>query len=246
MSRYMTTLPPTVPPILYEDCDLLLVNKPAGLVVHPAYKHPADTLVDAVFARQTERNEPRPWLVHRLDRDTSGAVVFAKTERARRSLAHQFASRSVHKLYLAIVCGKLEPMSGLIDAPLQRDPNDRRKTIIVPTGQPSQTWYSVLASSGTYALVLAEPRTGRTHQIRAHLASRGAPLAGDICYDELRQHDTVAAPRVMLHAWQFSCTHPVTGLRLQVLAPMPRDMKLYIDELELGVGFEDQPRVLNT
>jgi 23S rRNA pseudouridine1911/1915/1917 synthase len=246
MSVYMTTLPPTVPPILYEDRDLLIVNKPAGLVVHPAYKHPVDTLVDAIFARQAERNEPRPWLVHRLDRDTSGAVVFAKTETARRSLARQFASRSVHKLYLAVVCGKLEPMSGLIDAPLQRDPNDRRRTIIVPTGQPSQTWYSVLASSGTYALVLAEPRTGRTHQIRAHLASRGAPLAGDICYDELRQEDTVAAPRVMLHAWQFSCTHPATGEAIQILAPMPRDMKQYIDELELGVGFEDQPRVLNT
>jgi 23S rRNA-/tRNA-specific pseudouridylate synthase len=94
--------------------------------------------------------------------------------------------------------------------------------------------------------VLAEPRTGRTHQIRAHLASRGAPLAGDICYDELRQQDTVAAPRVMLHAWQFSCTHPATGLRLKVMAPIPRDMKLYIDELALGAVFEDQPRVLDT
>jgi 23S rRNA pseudouridine1911/1915/1917 synthase len=242
---YMTTLPSPVPPVLYEDGDLLIVNKPSGLVVHPAYKHPVDTLVDAVFARQAERNEPRPWLVHRLDRDTSGAVVFAKTENARRSLARQFVSRSVHKLYLAIVCGNLEPRSGLIDAPLQRDPNDRRKTMVVPTGQPSQTWYSVLASSGTYSLVLAEPRTGRTHQIRAHLASRGAPLAGDICYDELRQQDTVA-PRVMLHAWQFSCTHPATGLRLKVMAPIPRDMKLYIDELALGAVFEDQPTVLDT
>jgi 23S rRNA pseudouridine1911/1915/1917 synthase len=242
---YMTTLPP-VPPVLYEDGDLLIVNKPAGLVVHPAYKHPDGTLVDAVFARQAEQSEPRPWLVHRLDRDTSGAVVFAKTATARRSLARQFANRSVHKLYLAIVCGTLEPVSGLIDAPLRRDPNDRRKTILVPTGQPSQTWYSVLASSSIYSLVLAEPLTGRTHQIRAHLASRGAPLVGDICYDELRQQDTVVAPRVMLHAWQFSCTHPGTGVRLQVMAPMPRDMKLYIDELALGVGFEDQPRVLDT
>jgi 23S rRNA pseudouridine1911/1915/1917 synthase len=243
---YMTTLASLVPPVLYEDCELLIVNKPAGLVVHPAYKHPVGTLVDAIFARQAERNEPRPWLVHRLDRGTSGAVVFAKTEAARRCLARQFANRSVRKLYLAIVCGKLEPVSGLIDAPLQRDPSDRRRTIVIPTGQPSQTWYSVLASSGTYALVLAEPRTGRTHQIRAHLASRGAPLAGDICYDELRQQDAVAAPRVMLHAWQFSCTHPATGEAMQVMAPVPQDMKLYIDELTSGVGFEDQPRILDT
>ena len=242
----MTSLAPPMPPILYEDCDLLIVNKPAGLVVHPAYKHPTNTLVDAVFARQAERNEPRPWLMHRLDRDTSGVVVFAKTERARRGLARQFERRSVHKLYLAIVCGDLEPVSGLIDAPLQRDPNDRRKTIIVPTGQPSQTWYGVLASAGKYALVLVEPRTGRTHQIRAHLASRGTPLVGDICYDEQQEQDTVAAARVMLHAWQFSCIHPATGSRLQVIAPMPRDMRLCIDELELGVSFEDPPRVLDT
>lgn len=243
----MTTLPPPVPSVLYEDYDLLIVNKPCGMVVHPAYKHPVGTLVDAVFARQAERHEPRPWLVHRLDRETSGAVVFAKTERARRGLARQFACRSVHKLYLAIVHGMLEPVSGLIDAPLQRDPTDRRRTIIVPTGQTSQTWYSVLASSGAYALVLAEPRTGRTHQIRAHLAWRGAPLAGDICYDELHRQDTTApAARVMLHAWRFSCTHPATGLRLQVTAPMPRDMKLYIDELALEVGFEDPATVLDT
>lgn len=235
-----------MPPVLYEDADLLIVNKPAGLVVHPAYKHPDSTLVDAIFARQAERNESRPWLLHRLDRETSGVVAFAKTERARRGLVRQFEHRTVLKRYLAIVCGILEPASGLIDAPLQRDPADRRRTIVASSGQPSQTWYRVLAAVGRYALVLVEPRTGRTHQIRAHLAAFGAPLAGDICYDEHHEQGSGTASRIMLHAWQLSCIHPATGSLFQVIAPVPPDMNLCSGVLKLESGFEYLTSILDT
>ncbi len=252
----MTSLPPhSVLPVLYEDIDLLVINKPAGLVVHPAYKHLDGTLVDAVFARQAEQGEPRPWLLHRLDRGTSGVVVFAKTERARRQLVRQFERRTIRKRYLAIICGRLEPECGSIDAPLRRDPFDRRRTIIAEEGQPAETRYQVLSATRAYALVLVEPRTGRTHQIRAHLASRGAPLAGDICYDEGHKHDLCDThdpgdvgiiPRTMLHAWQLSCIHPATGSPLHMSAPVPADMLLCIQTLELTDGYQHLPSILDT
>jgi 23S rRNA pseudouridine1911/1915/1917 synthase len=221
--------PPLLPPVLYEDADLLIVNKPAGLVVHPAYKHPADTLVDAVFARQAARLESRPWLLHRLDRETSGIVVFAKSPRARASLTRQFERRSIEKSYLAITSGVPEAPCDFIDAPLRRDLADRRRTVVAADGQPAETWYQVLASEQGYALVLVRPLTGRTHQIRVHLASRGTPVAGDICYDEHHERRTHLAPRVMLHAWQLVCTHPTTGSLFRVHAPIPSDLCQYMD-----------------
>jgi 23S rRNA pseudouridine1911/1915/1917 synthase len=234
-------LPPLPPPVLHEDADLLIVNKPAGLVVHPAYKHPSDTLVDAVFARQAAYQERRPWLLHRLDRDTSGVVVFAKSPRARASLTRQFERRTIEKRYLAITSGVPEPACDLIDAPLRRDTADRRRTVAADDGQPAVTWYQVLASERGYALVLMRPLTGRTHQIRVHLASRGTPVAGDICYDEHHERRTHLAPRVMLHAWQLACTHPTTGSLFRVLAPVPPDMCQYMDVvgLELLTGVAD-------
>ena len=238
--------PLEVPPILHEDTELLIVDKPSGMVVHPAYKHPNNTLADAVFARQAARNQPRPWLLHRLDRDTSGVVVFAKTERARRHLVRQFELRTVEKRYLAVVSGVLNPANDLIDAPLRRDPTNRRRTLVAAEGQPAQTWYQVLATEGNYSLVLAIPRTGRTHQIRAHLASIGAPVVGDICYDEHHEQSADLAPRVMLHAWQFACTHPLTQLPVRITAPLPPDMRLCMGVLKLGAGFECPTGAMNT
>jgi 23S rRNA pseudouridine1911/1915/1917 synthase len=223
------------PPVLYEDREVVAVDKPAGLVVHPAYKHPAGTLCDAIFARQALRGEGRPWLLHRLDRDTSGVVLFAKTERARRALVRQFERHSVRKLYLAVTQGTPAPDEGEVALPLLRDPTDRWRTIAHSDGQPARTRYRVLAAQAGAALVLAEPITGRTHQIRAHLAALGAPLAGDARYGG---QQSALAPRAMLHAWRVACHAPGTGLPLVITAPLPPDMIVLLDTLKLSAGLD--------
>lgn len=214
--------PPVPIPVLYEDAQVLAVNKPAGLVTHPAYKHPSGTLCDAVFARQAARGEGRPWLLHRLDRDTSGVVLFAKTEPARRALVRQFERHLIRKRYLALTMGVPTPGAGVLEAPLARDPNDRRRTIVTPGGQAATTRYRVLASHAGCALVLAEPVTGRTHQIRAHLAAAGAPLAGDSRYLP-EGSSTAGADRAMLHSWRLTILYPGTGAPFTLTAPLPED-----------------------
>ena len=214
------TVEPAAPPILYEDAEMLAVDKPAGLVVHPAYRHPDGTLYDAVRAPQMARGEGRPCLLHRLDRDTSGVVLLAKTERARRALVRQFERRQVRKWYLALVRGQPASACGAITQPLRRDPLDRRRVKVDGAGQTAATRYRVLAGSAERALLLAEPRTGRTHQIRAHLAWLGHPLLGDAVYGDAAAG---AAPRQMLHAWALGVRHPITGQPLRVVAPLPAD-----------------------
>ncbi|HEY7342478.1 MAG TPA: RluA family pseudouridine synthase [Ktedonobacterales bacterium] len=212
--------------ILAEDDDIQAVAKPAGLVVHPAYRHPDGTLTDAVFADADRRGLPRPWLLHRLDRETSGVVLFARTEEARRNLVRQFEQRQIVKRYLAIIGGDLEISSGEIDAPLCRDPLDRRRVIVLPAGKPARTRFRVLAARNGFSLVLAEPLTGRTHQIRAHLAFRGAPLAGDLTYGGATEATQAAGiERAQLHAWELAFRHPATGASTTVRAPLPADMR---------------------
>lgn len=222
------------PRVLFEDAHLLAVDKPAGLVAHPAYKHPSGTLADAVFARQASRGEGRPWLLHRLDRETSGVVLFAKTEQARRSLVRQFERRDVHKRYLALVVGTLARAEGLIEAPLARDPADRRRTIVLEGGRSATTRYHVLAARGGYALVLAEPITGRTHQIRAHLAWLGAPIAGDARYLDEAHPAAAVASHALLHAWRIGFRNPASGEAVVICAPLPADFAMVIRTL----GFE--------
>jgi 23S rRNA pseudouridine1911/1915/1917 synthase len=217
--------------VLWEDENLLAANKPSGLVTHPTYKHPDSTLTDAVFARQQLRGEGRPWLLHRLDRDTSGVVLFAKTERARRALVRQFEQRTIRKQYLAVVAGQLDPLEGIVDAPLCRDPLDRRRVIVDPAGQAASTSYQTLATHGGYALVLAQPRTGRTHQIRAHFASRGVPLVGDGTYLPEGHAAIGLAARTMLHAWRLGFTYPGTQQRVRLEAPIPDDVWLLLRRL---------------
>lgn len=212
------------PRVQYEDTELLAVDKPAGLVTHPAYKHPDGTLCDAVFARQAARGEGRPWLLHRLDRETSGVVLFAKTEQARRAIVRQFERHTVGKRYLALLAGVLQPAEGVVTTPLARDPSDRRRVVVDPAGQSCATRYRVLASSGSYALALAEPLTGRTHQIRAHLTSLGAPLIGDRLYLPEDSPAATLAGRAMLHAWQLTIQYPATGEPFTVTAPPPPDV----------------------
>jgi 23S rRNA pseudouridine1911/1915/1917 synthase len=226
--------------VLYEDVDLLAVDKPAGLVAHPTYKHPDGTLADAIFARQESRGEGRPWLLHRLDRETSGVVLFAKTERARRALVRQFERRTVRKRYLAVIAGVPEPDEGRIDAPLARDPTDRRRTIVVEGGQPAATRYRLLAAHsgdpGSYALALLAPITGRTHQLRAHLAWLGAPIAGDLRYLGDGHPSTAFAPRALLHAWRLRFRHPADGEPMELVAPPPDDLARAIALLNLASG----------
>jgi 23S rRNA pseudouridine1911/1915/1917 synthase len=222
------------PRVLYEDSQVLAVDKPAGLVTHPAYKHPDGTLSDTVFARQAARDEGRPWLLHRLDRDTSGVVLFAKTEQARRALVRQFERHLIGKRYLALTAGVPTPETGMFDAPLARDPNDRRRTIVMPGGQAAATRYAVLASQSGYALVLAEPVTGRTHQVRAHLAAAGAALVGDGRYLPDGSPAAELATHALLHAWQITMRYPGTGTPFTIAAPLPEDFTALVRRLALG------------
>lgn len=222
------------PHVLYEDTQLLAVSKPARLVTHPAYKHPEGTLCDAVFARQAARGEGRPWLLHRLDRDTSGVVLFAKTELARRALVRQFERHLIQKCYLALTAGIPTPEYGTLDAPLARDPADRRRTIVTSDGQPAMTRYRTLAAHVGYALVLAEPVTGRTHQIRAHLTAADAPLVGDSRYLPDGSSATALASHAMLHAWRLTIRYPGTGAPFTLAAPLPEDFAALARRLALG------------
>lgn len=220
--------------ILAEDADILAVAKPAGLVTHPAYRHADGTLTDAVFAYAARCGAPRPWLLHRLDRETSGVALFARTEHARRSLVRQFQQREIVKRYLAIVNGRLGSRSGEIDAPLCRDVADRRRVVVSPEGKPARTRYDVLAANDEFSLALAEPLTGRTHQIRAHLASLGAPLAGDAVYGGATETTSaMGIERTQLHAWELSFRHPATGSVYVVRAPIPADMSATLSALKL-------------
>lgn len=228
--------------VLVEDAHLLAVDKPAGLVVHPAYRHPDGTLFDAVASRQAARGEARPCLLHRLDRDTSGVVLFAKSEAARRGLVRQFEQRQVRKWYLALVHGRPSVSTGEIAQPLCRDPLDRRRVVVSPAGQAAVTRYRVVAARDEVALVLATPLTGRTHQIRAHLAWLGHPILGDSTYPSASHpvqgldhavHGDAAAtpiPRQMLHAWGLWARHPVTGVDLRIWAPLPADLEALLPD----------------
>ncbi|MGQ9666781.1 MAG: RluA family pseudouridine synthase [Anaerolineae bacterium] len=240
-------LPEPIPlDILYEDEALLVINKPAGMVVHPAAGHTSGTLVNALLARfpewaaldwwESEEDEeeageefPRPGIVHRLDKDTSGLLVVAKTAEARRALQAQFQARQVGKTYLALVHGMPSAPAGLIDAPLGRDPRQRKRMAVVSDGRPAVTAYRVLEPLGEYALLEVMPKTGRTHQIRVHLAFIGHPVVGDEVYG--RRRGRLSCPRQFLHAAQLAFRHPITGQLLEFSAPLPPDLLAVLEQL---------------
>lgn len=218
--------------ILYEDADLLVVDKPAGLVIHPAYKHPDGTLFDAVSAYVQGQGAAKPCLLHRLDKDTSGAILLAKTGSARRYLVRQFEQRTIRKTYLALVCGALHPASGQIDAPLCRDPLDRRRMQIAPQGASARTGYHTLkALKSGCALLELHPITGRMHQLRIHLAAQGAPIIGDTLYAGPERWAELAPARQCLHAHALAFQHPTTGTSLRVVSPLPEDMQAILNAL---------------
>jgi 23S rRNA pseudouridine1911/1915/1917 synthase len=213
--------------ILYEDPDLLVLDKPAGLVVHPGAGNATGTLVQALLHHCKDLSGiggvERPGIVHRLDKETSGCLVIAKNDIAHQSLAAQFADRIVEKTYLAIVEGTLRRGSGVIEEPIGRHRVHRQKMAVVPLekGREAVTNYRVLAAAEGLSLVECLPKTGRTHQIRVHLKHLGHPLAGDPVYGRRGKFE-----RHLLHAWKLSFNHPRSGERLTFTAPVPADFPL--------------------
>jgi 23S rRNA pseudouridine1911/1915/1917 synthase len=221
--------------ILYEDGDLLVVNKPAGMVVHPAAGHTAGTLVNAILAHCPDLNVggvERPGVVHRLDSDTSGIIIVAKNDTALRDLQAQFKTRRVHKTYLALVEGRVQPPCGKIDAPIGRDPKHRQKMAVVTRGKTraAVTVYRMLAHLDGYTLVEAEPQTGRTHQIRVHLAFLGFPVVGDAVYG--KKKNALGLTRQFLHAWKIAFTLPRDGRAVSFVAPLPADLRQALDDFK--------------
>jgi 23S rRNA pseudouridine1911/1915/1917 synthase len=216
--------------ILHEDADILIVNKPPGLLMHPATGHPDKTLANALIQRFPDliiNNEIRPGLVHRLDRDTSGVLVVAKNARALTILARQFKRRTITKEYLALVLGRPDPPEGSIDNPIGPDPgNSHRMSVDPPTGGKSAlTHYVILKTRGDQSLLRVIPETGRRHQIRVHLAYRGHPVVGDRDYGEVAEKDLSPA-RQMLHAYRIRFRHPGTNVMCEFTAPLPADFLL--------------------
>lgn len=223
--------------VLYEDADLIVINKAPGLVTHPAPGNEAGTLVNALLYHCRDLagigGELRPGIVHRLDRDTSGALVAAKNDLAVHRLISQFKRREVHKYYLALVWGAPRPESGTIETLVGRSPHNRKKMSAEPeVGRPAVTHYKVLQALGPVSLLGVRIETGRTHQIRVHLAHIGHPVVGDRQYGRARA-DPLPAPasRQMLHAETLSFNHPRSGLELEFHAPMPDDMRRLIQAL---------------
>ena len=246
--RVQVTLPPPEPDalqpealplrIVYEDDDLLVVDKAAGMAVHPSAGHSAGTLVHALLAYSPTLSglagKSRPGIVHRLDMDTSGLIMVAKNDAAHLALAKQLQDRRVEKTYVALVEGHVEPPEGMIDAPIARHPTQRRKMAVAAGGRESRTRYNVLREIDGYSLLELHPETGRTHQLRVHLASIGHPVAGDRVYGRTKRPGPF--PRQFLHAQRLVFAHPRTGQRIEVEAELPEDLR------EALAGLESQNR----
>jgi 23S rRNA pseudouridine1911/1915/1917 synthase len=216
--------------VLYEDDDLIAVNKPPGLVVHPSYRNTSGTLINGLLARaQSWPAGSVPALVGRLDKFTSGLVLVTKRSSVHAAMQRAMAGNRIEKDYLAIVHGKPSPLKGTIDLALDRDPWDRRRiTVTDRGGQPSLTKYERLATTATHSSVRCRLITGRTHQIRVHLAARGWPIVGDAVYGKPSNF-----PRQALHAWKVKFTHPRTAKEMVLEAPVPDDMRVLAKELGL-------------
>ncbi len=225
--------------IRYEDGDMLVINKPAGMVVHPAVGHESGTLVNAVLFHCPDLEgiggEKRPGIVHRLDKDTSGLIVVAKNEQAMRHLQAQFKERTVDKRYLALVEGQMNLPEALIDAPIGRDPRQRKKMAVIPLhysarSRPAQTEYRTLIGYDDYTLVECRLLTGRTHQIRVHLAYAGFPIVGDTVYGRRKQ--TIRLKRHFLHAARLALLRPSDNTLLSFEAELPPELTAVLQPLE--------------
>lgn len=236
--------------IVFEDEHLLVINKPAGMVVHPAAGNYSGTLVNALLYHCGDRlsgigGVKRPGIVHRLDKETSGLMVVAKSDQAHNGLAAQFADRSLSRQYTALIWGAISPREGQIDAAIGRHPHDRKKMTVVDTGgKHAVTHYETIERFGLAAsLIECRLETGRTHQIRVHMTSVGHPLLGDATYGETRQsrrlrqslpeeiRSKIPTERQALHAWKIKFIHPLTKETYEYTSALPDDLSLLIDAL---------------
>ncbi|HON43045.1 MAG TPA: RluA family pseudouridine synthase [Bacillota bacterium] len=231
--------PACVPPeniaiaVLYEDDDVLVIDKPRGMTVHPGAGRTTGTLVNALLGRQTSLSgiggPLRPGIVHRLDRNTTGVMIVAKNDRAHLRLAADLAAHRVGRHYLALVRGNIVENEGVVDAPIGRHPVDRKRQAVVVSGRRAVTRFRVLARFGDYTLIEATLETGRTHQIRVHMQYIGRPVAGDPVYGGVRDELGLAAQA--LHSARVEFTHPATGEHMVFAAGMPGDMRAAVEAL---------------
>lgn len=217
--------------IVYEDDDVLVVNKPQGMVVHPAPGHPDHTLVNALLYHcplSTINGEFRPGIVHRIDKDTSGLLMVAKNDQAHRSLAAQLKAKTTKREYIALVHGRIKEEAGTVNAPLGRSRKDRKKQAVVEGGRHAVTHFRVIERFDNYTLIRCRLETGRTHQIRVHMASIGHPLAGDPLYGPRK---TLPGNGQYLHAQTLGFVHPRTGKEMLFSAPLPDYFQQMIEKL---------------
>lgn len=240
-----TFTPENIPlEVIHEDDYLIVVNKPAGLVVHPAAGAYSGTLANALayhFDQLSNKQSIRPGIVHRLDKDTSGVIVVAKTEASHQSLADQFRAREVFKSYMALVYGVVKQTTGRVEQPIARDPRNRTRMAIVAGGRGAVSLYKVRHSYDAFTLLDVELKTGRTHQIRVHLAWLKHPVVGDVVYDGGRDNgirDVQLRARVrklnrqFLHAERLGFRHPHSGEQVQFTAPLPVELANLLDSIE--------------
>lgn len=223
--------------ILYEDDDVLVVNKPKGMVVHPAPGHEDNTLVNAILyhcgnSLSGINGEKRPGIVHRIDRDTTGSLIICKNDKAHNAIAAQIKEHTVNRIYEGIIIGNLKNNEGTIDAPLARSKNDRKKVTIDPAGRRAVTHYRVLERFGDYTYCEFRLETGRTHQIRVHMASIGHPLLGDPVYGPRKCPFKLEGQT--LHAKTIGFIHPTTGQYVEVSAPLPEYFEKLLEKFRRG------------
>lgn len=243
LSKELDLTPENIPlEILYEDQYLIAINKPAGLVVHPAPGHWSGTFVNGLLYHCKLTSEDfgspqvRPGIVHRLDKDTSGILIAAKDAVTQERLSLQFSQRTVAKEYIAVCCGN--PGEGEISAPIGRHPVKRKLMAIREVGgREAVTRFKTLATDGKISIVKVNLITGRTHQIRVHMQHRGTPILGDESYGNSERNKHYRVQRQLLHAWRLTLKHPYNQQQLDLIAPIPADIKVYMDKFQMDRSF---------